>query len=193
VKERIISHLLKRVLSADRLHDDAQTALRSSEFPFPEGEDEDEYEETSTTPKVIEPFLHSIRDFDDICFAHRVIPLHLSPPLCKLQSAIEYLIEDFCTHSSSHLSQDVSATTNLSMDGWAPLSATKLVRLKRDFYRYNTCQNMMRASVLFKSDSERCPAYEISRMFRTVGSGCVYMITGSNGSIGPRINLLKNS
>jgi hypothetical protein len=159
VKEWIVSNLLKRVLSADRLHDDAPSALRSSEFPFPEGEDEDGYEdgyeETSTTPKVVEPFLQFIRDFDDIFWAHKVIPLDLSLPLCKLQSAIEYLIEDFCAHSSSHLSQDLSATTNLSMDGRAPLSATELVRLKRASYRYNTCQNMMRASVSFKSDFER--------------------------------------
>jgi hypothetical protein len=69
VKERMISSLLNRVLSADHLHDDAQTALRSSEFSFPKGEDEDEdeYEESPTTPKAVESFLHFIRDFDDIC------------------------------------------------------------------------------------------------------------------------------
>jgi hypothetical protein len=40
------------------------------------------------------------------------------------------------------------------MDRWGRLSGTELVRLHRAFYRYDMCQNMMRAIAAFRLNGE---------------------------------------
>lgn len=90
-----------------------------------------------------------------------MIPLDLSIPLCKFQSAVEYLIEDFCTRSSVHWSEEASLQnaqvklTDWTIDSWRPsLSKTEISRLQRAFYRYNTCRSLMRAMAPFQGDGE---------------------------------------
>ena len=95
-----------------------------------------------------------------IDFEEESVSLDLCIPLCRFQSAIECLIEDFCTHSSLYSRQSASSQnpgaslTNRKMDDWDPLSETELIRLQRGFYRYNTCQNLMRAIRPYKIDTE---------------------------------------
>ena len=91
LREPILSNLLKRALSAEVLHHDARVALRSSQFPFPQNPNTLEHVEVS------EAFLQSITNDEDIDLTDQTIPLDLSIPLCRFQSSMEYLIEDFCT------------------------------------------------------------------------------------------------
>lgn len=77
----MLSCLLKRALSSEVLHHDARITLRSSQFPFHQSMKVSEHSEAS------EAFLRFISDVDKTDFAHKVIPLDLSVPLCKFQSA----------------------------------------------------------------------------------------------------------
>jgi hypothetical protein len=56
-----------------------------------------------------------------------------------------------------HQSHD-AISTDLRRDRWGPLSKTELVRLQRAFYRYETCQTMMRATVASRISGE--PMYD---------------------------------
>lgn len=147
-KQPILFNLLQRAVSAEVLRLDAQITLRSSQFPI------STYGQMfgrSTEPNT---FLSFIRNFEKTDCTNNQVSLDLLVPLCKLQSGIEYLIEDYCIHLCMHWNrlgchQNRDAiSTDSTMDRWGRLSETELVRLQRAFYRYGTCQNMMRASRL---------------------------------------------
>lgn len=83
----------------------------------------------------------------------------LSSELCKIHSATEYFLEDFCRRSFSKLNQVPAASINQSQTTDSSnsdhVSPTELLRLQRAFYRYYTCQNLIRAHAVPHRDFEK--------------------------------------
>lgn len=153
-KKSLLSKLLRRAVCAEVLQVDAQVTLRSSQFHFPK------YGRIAGTPAQSDTFLCFIRNFEKSDYANCQVSLDLLIPLCRLQSGIEYLIGDYCIHFFTLWDQVAPRQTrgvksmNPRIDRWGRLSNTELIRLQRAFYRYDTCQNMMRGIVASRSDFE---------------------------------------
>lgn len=144
LKEQVLSSLLERAVSAEVLRRDAQITLKSSQFPFPKDC------RISENVTQLSAFPHFFQNSEKPDIAEHGFQLELSIPLCKLHSGIEYLVEDYCTYVMREnyagcLQSPDAPSTNSRMIHRRRISETELLRLQRAFYRYNTCQNMMRA------------------------------------------------
>jgi hypothetical protein len=98
-KQPILFNLLQRAVSAEVLRLDGQITLRSSQFPIPT------YSQMFGNFTEPNTFLSFIRNFEKTDYTNNQVSLDLLIAHCKLQSGIEYLIENYCIHLCMYWNQ----------------------------------------------------------------------------------------